>query len=648
VSFSALITSYNSILTSDERVVTYYVTTKHVYLPAIIPITSGSNTVVLTSPISATTGSISTTGGIAPFNPTCFCNVSVDQSYDITQYKPRNVRLNKSIYNTYYRFNLEWNLDNDTFLAYFNVFQGRTNDTDEAVVTKTKDQMLPVSVNPSSGKVYFTIQSVLLDGTTSDLSEQLVYDSTFRVAAYGKINTLGQNDIVIVDSLSSGTLRNADTTSGGLLLGNYFMFSPDGEYFAWVSNGTTTSKISLKIAHTSGNTTGVDMTSTTIGNGTKVYTFGFSRDSKKVWFVCDCGAVSGLSLSLYVMDVTGLNTVLIRDIGYTGSSNGVLAGTRTALTPQFTQDGSRIVWAEARSNITNAISLNIAASDGTGSVTELATSTSTQLANFKISEDDQYVIYVAQNTTLIAHEIFSVKLTRPGTSVKLNPLVSINEDVNAVFHITPQSDAVIFSIDNVTVVPHTTDYFSSPIYSHDPVKLTDEIQTISISANRYNPISPDGTWLAIFASNDSLSCNMYLAPTRGFNGVIKITNDTVLSVCDFGDFRWSPTGSHIIAKMFYNSSNVRLYSIDVSNGNTYMIGSTPPAGLGDVQEFYISDDGNTVIYYADERVSSRHEVYTTFARASGDSTLLVGAVASGDVTAVAISSISSINARQNE
>jgi hypothetical protein len=100
--------------------------------------------------------------------------------------------------------------------------------------------------------------------------------------------------------------------------------------------------------------------------------------------------------------------------------------------------------------------------------------------------------------------------------------------------------------------------------------------------------------------------------------------------------------------MFYNSSNVRLYSIDVSNGNTYMIGSTPPAGLGDVQEFYISDDGNTVIYYADERVSSRHEVYTTFARASGDSTLLVGAVASGDVTAVAISSISSINARQNE
>jgi hypothetical protein len=648
LSIAAVSMAFTSTYISENRTSELVMVTKNVYFNTT-PVTSHAITSGSITSGALTTGFITTgfigTGGSGS------CALTLNESGDPLDYMPTNLRLNKRYYDTYYSYNLEWDIGTTEFLSYFIVYRSFSsipdNDTSEAVATRTMSQSLPVSINSNVGTVYFRVRTVLVDGSLSYLSVELAYSSTIRVAARGLIAVSTQQDIDIADNIkgtASTTPRLADANVA-VSNTNFFGFSPDGNYFAFISNSSTPGQLTLKVAATSGNTTANAINAAQMQSGATTYSFGFSRDSKKIFYVCDCGASSGLSKSLYVSDPTGSLVWLVRQTLYHSGSLGVAAGDLFDLTPQFTQSGDYIVWVEI-TNATIASKLQMAKTDGTGSVTTLATAPS--FANFRITQDDQYVIYVADKDTTGVNEIYSVLISSPSTSVKLNPAISGAQDVNTGFYITPQSDVVIFSLANSTRL----EYYSSPIYSNDPYCITQSIAqsgSITILQNGYNVISPDGTWMAFTLTNNTAHCNVFLFPIRGENPTpIRITNNTLFTVCRMFDFKWDPSGRYMVLTMQYNTSVTRLYSVDVSNGNIYLLGNSAPAGDGDVLLFSITDDGKNVLYISDERATNKHEVFSTYIRPTGTSNLIIGAFSSGTIQTLAITTVSSLDSRVGE
>ncbi len=280
---------------------------------------------------------------------------------------------------------------------------------------------------------------------------------------------------------------------------------------------------------------------------------------------------------------------------------------------------------------------------------------------FQISPDDNYVVYSADSDTDEASELFSVPLSGVTPPVRLNTLFPSGTSISQ-FEITPDSKQVIYRFGQEL---HTV-----PIIGGLSTKLNGP----SVVGELGNfTLSPDGKWIVLLTleSGPDTIIHLYSMPTSGgaiteltiptskYYGAVKyrITTDsqrvilrdslrenlysmpimggtttrlnTLGGAADL-DFEVSPQGNMVVYTSdgsASDTSNNVIFSVPATGGTPLKLNGTMVKD-GSILSFYISQDGNWVVYRANQQTYEVDELYSV--PISGGSVVkLSGLMASG-------------------
>lgn len=560
-----------------------------------------------------------------------------------------------------YQLKLRWNIINSNLVSGFYVYKSQTRITNLTNTERymVKENELPFISDIFAGRVFFKVQTIFVDGTLSQISEELIYDTNTKLIALGNPlgDTTADNDLFIFSDFSiidgNGAAKRTIETVKRIEEITYqpnYHFCSTGEFVGWISNNIddNSTRSILMLARTFGNVTSYPLNYQFLQNTTsKTISFGFSRDCNLVYFVCNC-------TSIYPQLFIGnLNGTSIRQITNTSILNyeGVQSNDYNNLSPLFTLDSRYIIWVQRQRNIDTLVIRDIFATSRIVQLDDtnlLTAPNGTHINSFKLTPNGRYVIYSAKQDSLVRYDLYKVLLSIPGVKSRVTPQrpVSSIDSVQLPFFITPSSEFIVYSF--VTTNGYRT-YYSTPIASDSSASiLITQTPTLGYSfpVNIYDIISPDGTLIA-FSVINATNCEIYVGSVRGRFDPFMVTSGESLVGCSISSFKWSRIegNRYIVMHSKYDQSFAMIYVIDIYELKTTRISSNTIAN-GFAKQYVITDDGKNIIYIANERSNGRNELFINSIPPSSTSKLF-GAVGSltRSYTSIAISSISGLQYR---
>jgi Tol biopolymer transport system component len=246
----------------------------------------------------------------------------------------------------------------------------------------------------------------------------------------------------------------------------------------------------------------------------------------------------------------------------------------------------------------------------------------TGIDKFVIAPDSEHVVYRAAQDSADVNELYSVPIAG-GAITKLNGPMVAGGDVDD-FQITPDASRVVYKGDQVT---DRGEIFSVPISGGAQVRLSG---TLVLGGNLFDfDITPDGNRVVYKADQqvDSLF-ELYSVPIGG-GAFTNISNGANVN----GTVGITPDSSRIVYTATFSISTVsELFSVPVTGGVPVQL-NTPLVVGRVVSGARLSPDGSRVVYVADEAADDVFEMFSVPA-AGGTRVKLNGAlVTGGDVSA---------------
>lgn len=233
------------------------------------------------------------------------------------------------------------------------------------------------------------------------------------------------------------------------------------------------------------------------------------------------------------------------------------------------------------------------------------------VGSFKISANGQHVVYVLS----LSDELYSVPIAG-GAPFMMNRKDDSHYGVHN-FKISPDSQWVVYTSGN------RNELISVPLYSDELSVFKPEL----VKSGRLYPfddvfmITADSKNIVYYADQDTNEVmELYSVPIGGAS-VAKLNPLLVdgLQVCD--DYKISPDGAYVVLKMcntFSGPDRIRgtapeeLYSSPIAGGGaTKISGKLLENQKVGRDQFFITPDGESVIYVADQDVKGKFEIFFT-------------------------------------
>ena len=237
--------------------------------------------------------------------------------------------------------------------------------------------------------------------------------------------------------------------------------------------------------------------------------------------------------------------------------------------------------------------------------------------NFVISPDSQTVVYRADQDVDGVGELYSSPIDGGG-SVKLNPPLVPGGDVHrATFFVSPDSSEVVYVADQDT---NGVDELYLVSIGGGAVRKLSEA-TAGSASDGVTDVYPHLGWSPLVYSARR---QLFSVDTEG-GSPVSLSGDAVPSGSAFY-YSAQRAGDRVV---YQNTSGgvVELYSVPIAGGRIEKLNPPLPSG-GDVDDFFVADDGVEVVYLADQDARNQVEAYAVPA-AGGDVVSLNGDVVDG-------------------
>jgi dipeptidyl aminopeptidase/acylaminoacyl peptidase len=232
--------------------------------------------------------------------------------------------------------------------------------------------------------------------------------------------------------------------------------------------------------------------------------------------------------------------------------------------------------------------------------------------DYQISPDSSRVIYRADQDTTGIIELYSVSIAGPtGASVKLNGALVTGGGVYS-YQISPDNSQVVYIADQ-----YTDDVFelhSVPLAgpASAGVKLNGSLVTFGdVSGFR---ISPDSSQVIYWADQQTNNVfELYSVPLTGPASAGVKLNESMVAGGDVGVIQISPDSSRVIYWADQDTDEVmELYSVPLNGpaSSEVKINGSMVAGGDVLGDFQISPDSSRVVYRADQQIDNINELYS--------------------------------------
>ena len=224
----------------------------------------------------------------------------------------------------------------------------------------------------------------------------------------------------------------------------------------------------------------------------------------------------------------------------------------------------------------------------------------TGIERFVIASDSRSVVYSAAQDSAGVSELYTVPIAG-GAITKLNGPLVTNGDVEN-FEVSPDSNRVVYQADQIT--DRRREIFSVPITGGVAVKLNG---TLVLGGGLYGfDITPDSSRVVYRGDQEVASrFDLYSVPITG-GGFTNLSNGgrVVATLAITPDSR-----RVVYLASFAISSVVELFSVPVAGGATVQL-NTPLVVGRVVSNARLSPDGGRVVYVADQAADDEFEMYS--------------------------------------
>ncbi len=241
-----------------------------------------------------------------------------------------------------------------------------------------------------------------------------------------------------------------------------------------------------------------------------------------------------------------------------------------------------------------------------------------RVEQFVITPDSGRVVYSAAQDSAGVTELFVVPI-EGGAITKLNGALVAGGDVTN-FQISPDGSRIVYEADQIT--DNREEIFSVPISGGVPVKLNGPLV---LGGNLFDfDITPDSSRVVYRGDQQVNSLfELYSVPITG--GAFTTISNGANVVATVGI---TPDSTRVVyLATFAISSVVELFSVGVSGGPSVQLNTPLVVGrvVGDAR---LSPDGSRVVYVADEAVDEAFELFSV-PTAGGSLVKLNGALTAG-------------------
>ncbi len=494
-----------------------------------------------------------------------------------------------------------------------------------------------VAVNPT----------VVANGDLGQTSFPTYQDAKFsasgdKVAFVGDLALDGAEELWFVD-LSGATpgapvKANPDYTATTQDVdADDYNFSPDGRWLAYIADQVTDSESNLYIVDTTVSPATSVQVNGVLPASSDVDTsdgFAFSPDSTKLAYISD--EVTAAVETLWVVDLT------VQPFVPQQVSSGAATADIFALT--WSPDSTRLIFAGDdladgvtelfMSDVTGAVPgapvrLNAPMTNASGDV---STSVSfDRPSDFRVSPDGTKVFYIADARTESVDELYVVDLANPGVArlVSQDGRTNTSDDVDRAFW-TPDSQNVVFVGDTETtgvlevfLADATGTGAAAPVALNAPFPTNGDVSQGSASfstdevvvdpRNRGVFFMADGLvdveeelFFSAFASPGTMT---NLSPN--ISGTSDVNSFLVSKGGSLVVFNGDPTGSAIDEVYAVDTSGAVFGAPQVVNGPLVTSGDVDTGASSTSRDYDIVNEGEAVIYIADQLTDTNDEPFYT-------------------------------------
>lgn len=231
-------------------------------------------------------------------------------------------------------------------------------------------------------------------------------------------------------------------------------------------------------------------------------------------------------------------------------------------------------------------------------------------ADFQISADGQWVVYVADQIEDSVFELFSVPL-QGGTPIRLNAdFASLGSDV-VDFQISGDGQQVVYLADQDS--NDTFELYSVPIAGGDAVRLNDNLVALGdVNEFQIDNSSSRVVYIAdqnVFGDDELFSVPIAGGDTVRLNGEFGFSGGNSSDVVDFAVSPVAQADVVFLADSIVND-RFELFSVPITGGDAVRISGDFTAD-GDVFEgFEVSSDGLRVVYLANQNTDNEFELFS--------------------------------------
>lgn len=246
-----------------------------------------------------------------------------------------------------------------------------------------------------------------------------------------------------------------------------------------------------------------------------------------------------------------------------------------------------------------------------------------EIYRFQITADSQRVVYNAPQDSAGVWELYSVPIEGPASeAIKLNPPLTSGGDVgngdlaDIVFYVSPDGKRVVYHADQDT--DNVLELYSVPVDgpATATIKLNPPLPPdgdVNWSNGPFLAISADSQRVVYLADQDTEHLpELYSVPITGpANDAVKL-NGTIVADGDITYYQISPDGSRVIylADQLQNFK-IEVFSVPIEGpaGAGVKLSQTLPAG-GFIYDFEISPDSQRVVYRGEQDTNDVAELYS--------------------------------------
>ena len=226
------------------------------------------------------------------------------------------------------------------------------------------------------------------------------------------------------------------------------------------------------------------------------------------------------------------------------------------------------------------------------------------LPTFKISDDGQTVVYMADQNIDEMFELFSVPI-KGGEPINLHPnLIPEEQVLSTSFSISPDGKWVIYSVREFG----KSNLFSVASTGGTPVQLNEEF--LNYGTIYSFSISPDSNTVIYNSSlpDQTLQDGLFSVPING--GIPVKLNQFENDLFDIRNFLINSTSNKVVYLIIQNGIH-NIYSVNFDGTNQTRLNSQLLEGADvDEDSYKINNQGNIVIYLADQDIVDKLELYS--------------------------------------